>query len=252
MNNQDLKEKYDEIFASGASSFFTTNVFNEALTIVKMIDWYDKKVIDIGCGEGMLAVMIAHAGAKSVLGLDYSTEAIKNAVNKFNIPSVEFLSKDYKDIDQKFDVITMQGVLEHFDSPFKVLDHLFKNNLEDSGKVITSSPSFLNPRGYVWMTLLKLFDVPMSLTDLHYICPFDIKRFCDDRGYGLEYKSIYHDWGSGEMMICDLDKRLRNALSDADMDNSKVDDLLIWLDKAKNYFKPDNDSGAVVVYKISP
>ena len=24
-----------------------------------------------------------------------------------------------------------------------------------------------------------------------------------------------------------------------------------WLDEAKEYFKPDNDSGAIVVYKVS-
>lgn len=259
MKNIDLKDKYDELYESnervflgiGKSNWTTVNAFNEALTIVKMTDWSDKKVFEIGCGEGMLAVMIAHAGAESVLGIDYSAQAIKKAVGKFNIPSVEFLAKDYKDIDQKFDVITMEGVLEHMDSPFEMLDHIFKNNLVDGGEVITSCPSFLNPRGYVWMTLVKLFDVPMSLTDLHFICPFDIKRYCEDRGYGLEYKSIYHDWGSGEKMISDFNKRLRNALSDVDMDNSKVDDLLIWLDKAKNYFKRDNDSGAVIVYKIS-
>ena len=91
----------------------------------------------------------------------------------------------------------------------------------------------------------------MSLTDLHFICPFDMKRFCDDRGLHMEYESIYQEWGSGDDMIRDLGKRLRNALRDADMDNSKVDDLLNWLVEAKEYFKTDNDSGAIVVYKIS-
>jgi hypothetical protein len=43
---------------------------------------------------------------------------------------------------------------------------------------------------------------------------------------------------------------LRNALRDAGMDNSRVDDLLEWLSKAKEYFKQDNDTGATVIYKI--
>ena len=34
--------------------------------------------------------------------------------------------------------------------------------LKKDGILLTSSPSFLNPRGYVWMTLQLLFDVPMS------------------------------------------------------------------------------------------
>ena len=124
------------------------------------------------------------------------------------------------------------------------------NYLVDDGLVITSSPSFLNPRGYVWMTLQKLFDIPMSLTDLHYICPFDVEEFCEEWDCGLEYESIHQDWGGGETMIRDFNKRLRNALRDANMDNSKVDDLLEWLDKAKEYFQPNNDTGAIVVYRI--
>ena len=254
MNNLDLKEKYDEVFKEGSENFFTCNVFHEAWTIVGMEDWKGKKVMDVGCGEGMLPAMIGHAGASSVLGIDYSKEAIKNANNKFNIPNVEFAVKDYRDINNTFDVITMQGVMEHLDNPWDELENILENNLPhksvSDGCLITSSPSFLNPRGYVWMTLAKLFDVPMSLTDLHFISPFDMLDFCADRGYDLEYKSIHQDWGSGKTMIHDFNKRLRNALRDADMDNSKVDDLLEWLDQARLYFDTNESSGAIVVYKV--
>mgnify|MGYP003110087123 CR=1 FL=1 len=251
MNNNDLKEKYNEVFSSGSSNFFTCNVFKEALEILNTEEWENKVVLDIGCGEGILPAMIVSAGAEYVTGVDYSKEAIANAVSKFNFPNLLFVSDDYKNIRGKFDIVTMQGVLEHLDEPWEELDHILTTYVKDGGSVVTSSPSFLNPRGYVWMTLAKLFDVPMSLTDLHFICPFDMKKFCETRGYKLEYKSIYQDWGSGETMIRDFNKRLRNALNDAGMDNSKVDDLLLWLNEAKEYFKQDNDSGAIVVYRIT-
>ena len=251
MKNVNLKEKYDQVFSNGSEKFFTVNYFNEAHTIVGVGEWQNKAVLDVGCGEGVLCSMIALAGASRVVGIDYSTEAIDNANKKFNIDNLKFYAGDHKDIDEKFDIITMEGVMEHFDSPWVELKDMLDNRLNVDGCLITSSPSFLNPRGYVWMTLLKLFDVPMSLTDLHYICPFDMKKFCEENGYNLEYKSIYQDWGSGEGMIRDFNKRLRNALRDAKMDNDKVDDLLSWLSEAKNYFKPDNDSGAVVVYRIT-
>lgn len=256
INNANLKEKYDEVFASGSNNFFTCNVFNEALEIARMENWENRTVLDIGCGEGMLPAMIASAGAEYVTGVDYSKEAIANAVNRFNFSNLFFVTDDYKNIEGNFDLgpfdtVTMQGVLEHLDSPWDELDYIISTYVKDGGSVITSSPSFLNPRGYVWMTLSKLFDVPMSLTDLHFICPFDMKKFCESKGYKLEYNSIYQDWGSGETMIRDFNKRLRNALRDAGMDNSKVDDLLLWLNEAKEYFKQDNDSGAIVVYKIT-
>jgi len=182
--------------------------------------------------------------------VDYSKEAIDNANIKFNIDNLSFVCGDYKDIKGNFDIVTMQGVLEHLDEPWKELKNIADNYLGEDGMIITSSPSFLNPRGYVWMTLQKLFDVPMSLTDLHYICPFDVEYFCEEFGYGLEYVSIHQDWGSGETMIRDFNKRLRNALSDVDIDNSGVDNLLEWLDKAKEYFQTDESTGAIVVYKV--
>ena len=251
MNNLELKEKYDEVFKDGSDNFFTCNVFHEAHSIAGMCDWENKTVMDVGCGEGILPVMISHAGAEYVVGVDYSEEAISNADKKFDVSNLEFLCDDYRLIEGRFDVITMQGVMEHLDSPWDELGNIIENHLEEDGVLITSSPSFINPRGYVWMTLVKLFDVPMSLTDLHYICPFDMEDFCNENGYELEYESIHQDWGSGETMIRDFNKRLRNALSDAGMDNSKVDDLLEWMHKANFYFDNNEATGAIVVYRIT-
>jgi len=250
MNNQDLKKKYDEIFKGGANTFFTSDGFEEALKIAACCNWEDKKVLDLGCGEGRLISMIAGAGASEAIGVDYSEEAINKAVTTFELPNLDFIADDYKNVQNKFDVVVMQGVMEHFDKPWDELQYIIDNLLYENGSVITSSPSFLNPRGYVWMTLAKLFDVPMSLTDLHFICPFDMINFCNKYNYHLEYQSIYQDWGCGNGMLKDLNKRLHNALQDANMDNGKVKDLLEWLSQASRYFKQDNDSGAIVVYSI--
>ena len=86
MKNQDLKQKYDTVFKNGSDTFFTCNIFHEAHTIVGAEDWSSKRVMDVGCGEGILPTMIAHAGAEYVVGVDYSSEAIANANNKFDIP----------------------------------------------------------------------------------------------------------------------------------------------------------------------
>jgi SAM-dependent methyltransferase len=249
MENKDLEKKYDKVFKEGAGNFFTSDYFEEALTIAGFHNWSGKRVLDIGCGEGRLCSMIAEAGASEVIGVDYSQEAIDNANSKFNLPNLKFIKDDYKNIEGKFDVVTMEGVMEHFDDPFFQLRDIL-DLVTEGGFVITSSPSFLNPRGYVWMTLAKLFNIPMSLTDLHFICPFDMKSFCDRYKYELEYKGVYQDWGSGTMMLTDFNKRLRNALKDAGMDDSGVSELLRWLRCASPYFKNHNDTGAVTVYKI--
>jgi hypothetical protein len=101
------------------------------------------------------------------------------------------------------------------------------------------------------MTLQLLLDVPMSLTDLHFLCPFDFEEFAAKNNYNLETRSTDYDWGSGERTIVDFEKRLRNALRDADLDNSKVDRFLEWLAKAVPYHRHDEFSGATVAYKIT-
>ena len=133
---------------------------------------------------------------------------------------------------------------------FEDLDWIIENLVEKDGYVVNSSPSFINPRGYVWMTLQLLFDVPMSLSDIHFLCPFDFQEYCSKNNYDLKFKSSNQSWGNGEGMIIDFNKRLRNALRDAKMDNSNVDRLLDWLNKSKEFSIYDDFTGANVIYKI--
>ena len=253
MKNIELKEKYDSIYKGGSLAFFTTTGFSESQLIIDLMpSWDGLDVLEIGCGEGSLAAMLSFAGAKKVDAVDYSSEAINIAKKRINLKNVTFICADYKAVDKRYDVIVLQGVLEHFDNSFESLKNIIEKNLKDTGKVILTVPSFLNPRGYVWMTLQLLFDVPMSLTDINFMCPFDFEDFCKEYGYTLEkIESTDQDWGSGELAIRDLSKRLPNALRDAGMDYSKVGRLLEWLKKAVKYHNTDGFSGAVVGYKIS-
>jgi 2-polyprenyl-3-methyl-5-hydroxy-6-metoxy-1,4-benzoquinol methylase len=252
MNNIELSQRYDMIYKKGIyREFFTFSSFPTQKLIVDMIpDWNGLSVVDIGCGEGSLAAMLSFAGAGKVDAVDYSSEAIKIAKNRINIENVSFASADYREIKRRYDVIVMNGVLEHFDEPFKELKYMIDTNLKDNGIVITASPSFLNPRGYVWMALQLLLDIPMSLSDLHFLCHFDFEDFCKQYGYALKFKSIDQDWGAGERTIIDFKKRLKNALRDANMKNANVDKFLSWLQRAVKYFRTNEVSGATVIYKI--
>jgi len=248
MKNKDLKEKYDEIFKSN-KKFFTFGNKNEREGILNMCEWYNENVLEIGCGEGELAHQISLKFPKKIIAIDYSKEAIKIAKDKYFSERLDFIEADYRDIKGKFDIIIMQGVLEHLDNPFVELKNIIDNNLNEDGLIITSSPSFLNLRGYIWMTLKLLFDIPMSLTDISYFCPFDFEEFCKKNNYKLEYKSVDQDWGAGNRLLIDYNKRLRNALKDKGIEGD-VDKLLSWVEKAIKYQKYDKHTGATVIYKI--
>lgn len=252
MKNKDLAETYSEVFKNDSTKFFSFNNFPESKLIVDTMErWTDLRVLEIGCGEGRLSAMINFAGAAHVDAIDYSNEAIQIAQQRIRLNNVNYRLADYREIKGTYDVVVMQGVLEHFDNPFVELKQIIETKLCEGGVVITSSPSFLNPRGYVWMTLQLLFDIPMSLTDLHFLCPFDFEKFSKENGYDLEFRSTDQDWGAGERTILDFKKRLHNALRDANMDDSKVDQFLEWLQYAVPYHRRDEYSGATVVYKIS-
>ncbi|MBA7568210.1 Ubiquinone biosynthesis O-methyltransferase, mitochondrial [subsurface metagenome] len=149
MKNMDLKEKYNSIYREDSMAFFTSNSFSESQLIIDLMDsWYGLDVLEIGCGEGRLAAMLSFAGAKKVDAVDYSSEAINVAKKRINLENVTFICADYKTVDKCYDVIVLQGTLEHFDNSFETLKNIIEKNLKDSGKVILNVPSFLNPRGY--------------------------------------------------------------------------------------------------------
>ncbi len=250
MNNFDLRKKYNKVYQEGSESYYTFKSFPESLTIIQMLhSWNNLDVLEIGCGEGRLAASLGFAGA-AVEAVDYSTEAIRIAQNQFNLANVKYHCADYRDMKGVYDVVVLQGVLEHLDKPFEELALILRTFIGKHGIIITSSPSFISPRGYVWMTLNLLFNIPMSLSDLHSLCPFDFEEFAKQQKCSIEMKATDLDWGGGERLLKDFKKRLPNALRDAGMDPSGVDRLLAWLSKALPYQAYNDYAGANMVYKI--
>ena len=104
------------------------------------------------------------------MGIDYAPEAIVIAKNIHKHPNLRFDALNVRQIKEKFDVIVSIGTLEHMDEPYKILKK-FKSQLNPHGKIIVTTPNWTNPRGYVLMTLLHLFNAPITLADLHYFTP---------------------------------------------------------------------------------
>ena len=76
-------------------------------------------------------------------------------------------------------------------------------------------------------------------------------EYCKKYNCSLGIESCDQDWGAGERAIIDFRKRLTNALRDADLNNDKVEKFLSWLEKAMPFFNTDENTGAMVAYKIS-
>lgn len=249
MHDEVLKNIYEKIYAEGKDNFFTFSTLDISKEVVSELAWNGLKVLEVGCGTGDTAFLLAEQGAR-VLATDYSESAVKEAKRKYTHENLEFIVGSLDSIDGLYDCIVIQEVIEHTDDPFKILS-LLKKHIKCSGYLIVTCPSFMNIRGIVWMTLQILFDVTMSLTDKHFICPFDMERWALKLNMSLNWRTFRHSQAHGEQMFVDMKKRLTNALRDAQLDNSKVDVLLRWLKDISNYEQDSSYNGAKCLYRFT-
>ncbi|MFK7825079.1 MAG: class I SAM-dependent methyltransferase [Oligoflexales bacterium] len=258
MRNDELKEFYNEIYIGDKNEHFLKYRNNQDVGNVHQLvySWLEEQnlsgsyeILDFGCGEGGFLGNLN--GCRNGVGLDYSSVAIETAINRY--PNVQFILDDITAISQftnKFDVVTSFGTIEHVDDPVETLKSL-SLALKDNGIMIISCPSFLNIRGVIWMTLVSLFDVPMSLSDKHFITIQDFRDYTQELDLNLiDYQSVDFDVAQGSYFEKDMSKRLNNALRDNSMDNKYVSSLIEWVERNKKDFPVNEYSGAEMVYFI--
>ncbi len=235
----DLQIKYEEIYRDSDVWLYTKSNGLHSVVLRQIKDYLlNKRVLDIGCGAGRLTIMCAHF-AKEATGFDFSESAIKLArlcasCTKTN--NVEFLVSDInkfcKQTSKKYDVITMIGVLEHVQEPVIILKDV-AGLLDKDGILIIACPNFINFRGFSYMTLLTLFNFPMSLADLRQIDVKDIETWSKNVGLKLEktWGTIYK-FGWTEKASKDMIKRVPLAIKDKNLKiELNFEAYNTWLDR---------------------
>lgn len=236
MGNRQLTKIYNKIYKKGEESHYTRLHFAKGkLTLDKRavlgeLLWKGKRVLDVGCGTGQIDYLIAKRRAKYVLGIDYSSEAIKHAKAIYNLPNLFFEKKDLKDVTGKFDVVLSLGTLEHTDKPFLVL-YRISRLVKPGGSVIVTCPNWVNPRGYMLQTLWRLFRARITLADLHYLTPIEFDAWAKKLGMKLRWRTVDHDWAHGDKLVEDFRRRIPNVLRDSKLFSKKeyIDDLINWI-----------------------
>jgi len=242
----------------GASAWFSDGEEERTEIYIAGRPWKGKKVLEIGCGEGHLASMIAAAGANYVTGIDYANEAIALAKEAYHLDNLTFWAESYRELGSKkyaFDILVMQGVLEHLDDPWVELKWML--DTFQPKEMVISAPCFLNPRGYVWMVLATMFSAPMSLTDLHFLHPWDFKEFADSVGMQLRIATCDRSWGGGPDMIADYKDRLPKVMRDLQekLDFSlpyRTSDLFHFLQQSTEFLEWEKGVGATAIYHFLP
>ena len=99
------------------------------------------KILDAGCGDGVLSWMLAVRGAK-VYGIDIDEKAIRIAKEKCRNINVNFCVASIYDIpfpSRCFDSILCIDVIEHLQKPHKALNEL-KRVWNGFGPIVITTP----------------------------------------------------------------------------------------------------------------
>jgi 2-polyprenyl-3-methyl-5-hydroxy-6-metoxy-1,4-benzoquinol methylase len=109
-----------------------------AATLVK-----DKRVLDLACGEGYGARILA-AAAASVVGVDIDADVVRHASAKYGTANLEFVAGSITAVpipdDQSFDVIVCFEAIEHIEHQEALLAEI-KRLLKPDGVFVVSTPN---------------------------------------------------------------------------------------------------------------
>lgn len=109
--------------------------------ILALVPKSAKKILDLGCGEGVLGEALLKQGAEKVVGIEINPEVCEAARKRLTdaiCGDLESVTLPYA--DGYFDCIIMGDVLEHCREPLKVLKK-FSHYLNDCGRIVASIPN---------------------------------------------------------------------------------------------------------------
>ncbi len=102
------------------------------------------RVLDVGCGVGYGAKLLAEAGAREVVAFDISADAIAHARGNYAHPAVRFQIGQATDFvfDEKFDLVTCFELIEHV-SDQEAVFRCIVQALAPGGVMVMSTPRSL-------------------------------------------------------------------------------------------------------------
>ena len=124
---------------NGAFSFLKNMQFERLARNLNKYFSRGEKFLEIGFGSGGLLLALNKMGYENLSGIDFNDRnfsMLKEKGIKLAVANIE----NHFPFTEKFDVIFMNNVIEHFLNPIKVLENC-KEHLSENGKIILITPN---------------------------------------------------------------------------------------------------------------
>ena len=161
--------------------------------ISKVINLAEKKVLDIGCGGGILAESLAHHGA-IVTAIDLASASLAvaklhNLESKLDIDYRQISAEDLAEKkSQAYDVITCLEMLEHVPKPASIVKSCF--DLVKPGGLVFFSTINRNPKSYLFAILGAEYILNLLPKGTHeyvkFIRPSELATWCRESKLELQ------------------------------------------------------------------
>ena len=176
----------------------------------------DKKVLDVGCGGGILTDAMARAGAQT-LGIDLATKSLKVAqlhALEAQTPHVQYREVAVEALaaeqPESFDVVTCMEMLEHVPNPASVIKACAQ--LVKPGGHVFFSTLNRNPKSFLFAIVGAEYVLHLLPRGTHeyakFIRPSELARDCREAGLtwghtrGMEYNPLTRRyWLSGDTSV---------------------------------------------------
>lgn len=143
-----------------------------------------KRVLDLGCGDGVLSYLLAAKGA-DVIGADSSEDGLahanKETAKRYVSGSCKFISASAYEVplpDESFDVVVSCEVIEHLPEPEKMLTEA-RRLLKKGGKLILTTP-------------YRITEFPQDEHHIREYFPQELRSFVSHQFADVEIKLTHH------------------------------------------------------------
>jgi 2-polyprenyl-3-methyl-5-hydroxy-6-metoxy-1,4-benzoquinol methylase len=196
----------------------------------------DSKVIELGCGIGVVTHLIRKIVTKGLIeSIDLSPESIEFAKEKITNKNIEFYSGDVTEYQPKLrqaDFVTLFDVIEHI--PMDLHEKLFlnvANMLSEDGLLLINIPS---PASINWDSVnapevLQIIDQPIPLSL--------ITKNCDNAGLEVIKFESHSIWMEDDYHFMVIRKKKEYTNREVQLSTAQKAKRKIWRTKFEQLFK---------------